>query len=461
MTSGDPENLKSDERKTSNLSTTDKPFIGIRWILVFMLFLTSFNLFFLRNSIGVIVVAMVNTTHEEDTDYSADACPEAINQTEPTNAEVKGPQYYWEPNEQGLIIALYFWGYFISRLFLSRLSEKFGQRETLCLVMLSAGIITLASPWAASVSGYFFAATRFLTGISFGPAGAAFYGLLSAWAPKSEMSTMSSLGFSGGTIGMTLGVFCSGWLSEALGWPSVFYLSGAMQVIVAPFWILLITNHPFDHKWLSNYERELLKDKKDIRTKKNVPYFKILTSPYVLILVYCGFARSWLDQAVNNEGPSFFGYKIGLDLDIASYVTGASSLSSVVFLLVYGKSTDTIVNKKYLSKRNTRRLFHIIGVGMPTIILLGITWTGCNSTAAIIWWILLGATSVATVSSAGVSVLDIAPNHTATVNALLGVGSLGAAIAPSAIAALVGTFKRCFSFNAVLSCHDNNNNKQQ
>lgn len=49
---------------------------------------------------------------------------------------------------------------------------------------------------------------------------------------------------------------------------------------------------------------------------------------------------------------------------------------------------------------------------MPTIILLGITWTGCNSTAAIIWWILLGATSVATVSSAGVSVLDIAPNHT-------------------------------------------------
>ncbi|RXG58775.1 putative small intestine urate exporter [Armadillidium vulgare] len=255
---------------------------------------------------------------------------------------------------------------------------------------------------------------------------------------------------------MTLGVFCSGWLSEALGWPSVFYISGAMQVIVAPFWILLITNHPFDHKWLSNYERELLKDKKDIRTKKNVPYFKILTSPYVLILVYCGFARSWLDQAVNNEGPSFFGYKIGLDLDIASYVTGASSLSSVVFLLVYGKSTDMIVNKEFLSKRNTRRLFHIIGVEMPTIILLGITWTGCNSTAAIIWWILLGATSVATVSSAGVSVLDIAPNHTATVNALLGVGSLGAAIAPSAIAALVGTkngwnksFYVCAAINAV------------
>ncbi|RXG59095.1 putative inorganic phosphate cotransporter [Armadillidium vulgare] len=325
MTSGDPENLKSDERKTSDLTITDKPFIGLRWVLVFMLFLTSFNLFFLRNSIGVIVVAMVNTTHEDDTDYSADACPDAINQTEPTNAEFD--------------------------IILSRLSEKFGQRETLCLVMFSAGIITLASPWAASVSGYFFAATRFLTGISFGPAGAAFYGLLSAWAPKSEMSTMSSLGFSASI--------------------------------------------------------------------KNVPYFKILTSPYVLILVYCGFARSWLDQAVNNEGPSFFGYKIGLDLDIASYVTGAS-------------------------------------VEMPTIILLGITWTGCNSTAAIIWWILLGATSVATVSSAGVSVLDIAPNHTATVNALLGVGSLGAAIAPSAIAALVGTkngwnksFYVCAAINAV------------
>ncbi|RXG59094.1 Sodium-dependent phosphate transport protein 1 [Armadillidium vulgare] len=181
------------------------------------------------------------------------------------------------------------------------------------------------------------------------------------------------------TVGGTLGVFLSGWLSEALGWPSLFYIGG-----------------------------------------KSAPWLKITTSPYVLICIYGTFARSWLDQILNNEGPSFFGYKIGLDVDTSSYIVGVSSISSVVFMLVCGKSSDYITNKKILSRLNTRKLFHIIGSGIPVIILLGLTWTGCNSTAAIIWFVALAGTTVATISSFTLSVIDIAPNHTGTVNALFG-----------------------------------------
>ncbi|KAL7640699.1 UNVERIFIED_CONTAM: hypothetical protein RMT77_008974 [Armadillidium vulgare] len=446
----------NESRKSSVLSLSDKPLIGLRWIIVLMIFLSYVNLFFLRNSIGVIVVAIVNVTSDDETDYTKDACPAAINKSEPANAEVKGPQYYWGQNEQGFILGAYFWGYVISRLFLTRLSEKFGQRETFCLSMVVAGLVALVSPWTASVSGYFFAVTRFITGVCFGPSTGVVSGLLSAWAPKSELSLMASVSFCGATVGGTLGVFLSGWLSEALGWPSLFYIGGVLNLIVAPFWMIVATNNPFDHPWLTNYERELLKDKKHIRTKKSAPWLKITTSPYVLICIYGTFARSWLDQILNNEGPSFFGYKIGLDVDTSSYIVGVSSISSVVFMLVCGKSSDYITNKKILSRLNTRKLFHIIGSGIPVIILLGLTWTGCNSTAAIIWFVALAGTTVATISSFTLSVIDIAPNHTGTVNALLAVGSLGSAIAPSIIAALLSTdngwnksFYLCAGINAI------------
>ncbi|KAB7502980.1 putative transporter, partial [Armadillidium nasatum] len=233
------------------------------------------------------------------------------------------------------------------------------------------------SPLCAEVSPYLLAANRFIVGATYGPNPASLQCLFAAWAPKNELGLMSTVAYSGYAIGGL-----AGYLKTSVG-GSIFYVGGALALLTPPFWIFFVEDHPKDHKKLTAYERNLLKDNINIRTQKNVPWLKIITSPYVLICMFSFFARYWIDMTTSVDGPAFLNYKIGLDLDTASYVTGASSLLCFIGSILFGGMSDFIMSKNYLTKAHTRKLCHIIGTVVPSLLLLGVTFADCNKTPVI------------------------------------------------------------------------------
>lgn len=53
-------------------------------------------------------------------------------------------------------------------------------------------------------------------------------------------------------------------------------------------------------------------------------------------------------------------------------------IASFIVVLLTGSLADVIIGKKYLSRVNTRKLFHTIGTLSPAICLLGISFLDCQ-----------------------------------------------------------------------------------
>lgn len=62
------------------------------------------------------------------------------------------------------------------------------------------------------------------------------------------------------------GALC-GWMAETVGWESVFWLAGGINLLLCPFWIFMVRNSPKEHPWLSAYEEKILESTKHIKVQ--------------------------------------------------------------------------------------------------------------------------------------------------------------------------------------------------
>jgi MFS family permease len=84
------------------------------------------------------------------------------------------------------------------------------------------------------------------------------FSVWSNWAPKLERSFLIGIGSSGSQIGPIIGFALGGYLCNhgfAGGWPSIFYYGGILGVLWSILFVLLITESPEDHKFISEKEK--------------------------------------------------------------------------------------------------------------------------------------------------------------------------------------------------------------
>ncbi|RXG69896.1 putative small intestine urate exporter [Armadillidium vulgare] len=110
---------------------------------------------------------------------------------------------------------------------------------------------------------------------------------------------------------------------------------------------------------------------------------------------------------------------------------------SLVSSLIFGISSDIIIKRNYLSKTNSRKLFHFIGTGIPPFLLLGIIFADCDQTTVIVLWTILGFFLSGTMLSCVLTTIDLAPNHTAAVNGMMALSTLAGSIEPSVTSAFI------------------------
>jgi ACS family glucarate transporter-like MFS transporter len=160
--------------------------------------------------------------------------------------------------ETGFILSAYYWGYIIGQLGGGVASDRLSIRKWASVMFASWCVLTVLTGMCRSVAQ--FAVVRGLFGVSEGSVANPINKLENNWLLPNERGWVYGATVGSGYLGLIIGLPLVGWLISTWGWRVMFYGTGALTIVgVAVFW-LLIYDHPDEHPWVSEEEKELLRE---------------------------------------------------------------------------------------------------------------------------------------------------------------------------------------------------------
>ena len=114
---------------------------------------------------------------------------------------------------------------------LGPVADRIGRKRVLIGCTLGFGLFTLATPLAGSYNELL--AARFFTGLGLGGAVPSFIALASEYTPLRKRATMVGFLWAGFPVGGVLGGLLGNWLIPTLGWQWLFWIGGAMPIVLA------------------------------------------------------------------------------------------------------------------------------------------------------------------------------------------------------------------------------------
>ncbi|XP_048576033.1 vesicular glutamate transporter 2 isoform X2 [Nematostella vectensis] len=326
-------------------------FLPKRYCIAFLTMLAFLLSYGVRAGISIAVVAMVSSRET------------TINGT----ITVKDPEFRWSTKTQGVILGSFFGGYMLTQVPGGVLAQRFGGRVVLGLCMLFSSIFVFLSPVAARTHVALLVAASAAVGSCKGVMTPALYDFWNRRAPYGEKSTYVTFSLSGVYIGLAIIPPVLGQLESWFDWPSIFYSSGAVTILLAFVWFIVVKRSPVDDSRLSD---ELLSscEQEKTATEKNVPtpWKKILTSLPVWSVVIGWGTSGWMLFTFLTELPSYLKFGLGYDIKLTGVLYGVSFLAVAIMLPIMTRLADFMNTKEVLSMTNIRKLF-TCGGSMATL----------------------------------------------------------------------------------------------
>ncbi|XP_045122126.1 sialin-like isoform X2 [Portunus trituberculatus] len=411
--------------------------VPIRYMVVVLGLLGCMLDYLMRFGLSVAIIAMTNSTRPVSQNFTPDhACPAAVNGSDDIYPVGTG-DFAWTVKEQGIILGTFFWGYFFTKTIGGRISELMGARETMAVSIWVSGVLCLLTPTMAAIHPLALATLRFAMGIMQGPAFPSLYCVLARWAPPEKLATMTTIAFSGMSLGSVIAMGSSQWVVDHLGWQWVFWGAGILGLIWTPFWIYFVRNSPCSHPLMSLQEQELLAPNLAIKPKRNVPWSRLLRCWRFYPAILAEFASSWLANQTTNQGPSFLKAQVGFTMGEVSFVLTVGQTCCWVTAFTFGQLSDWLVQGVHLKKVNARRVIHLIAMVMIVLGLGSVVLAGCHKWVVSAMMMITMMGSSATLSSFTLTPMDIAPNYAGTLSGMLGIGNIGGFLAPIIAAEIV------------------------
>lgn len=376
----------------------EKVGFGIRHLQCFLLFWCLSVAYALRVNLSVGIVAMTSK-----------------NDTNPDFEE-----YDWDEKTRSLLLSCFFWGYVITQVPGGYLSHRYGSRPLLFFSILICSLLAILTPLCASVGDWkLVCALRVVQGFCQGVVFPSTHNLLSKWAPVEERGKLGTWCYAGAQFGTVLMLASSGVIaSSSIGWPSIFYISGAVGVIWSIFWFIYGANTPAHYKRISPEEKRFIetsigKSEDDLDDTKNltVPWVKILTSMpfYALLVVHC--AHNWGFWTLLTEMPTYMKNILGFDIKSNAFFSSLPYLAMCLLSFFFTFLSDILTKRQCMSLSFSRKFFNSIGHWIPMISLIALAFVGKDNQhlAIILLTITVGINS-ATYLGFQVNHIDLSPN---------------------------------------------------
>lgn len=396
-------------------------FIKVRFIIVVLATLCPVVCYISRQNLSIAIVAMVKDKNKTEISNQTQANIHNIsngddinkNQTQSTSIsnletcpaptildadgnEISapeiisyGPKYEWEESQKSFIFQAFFWTYVICQIPAARFAEIVGAKWILVTATVGSSVLSLISPWAASIHPYALALVRAYMGVCQTALYPACYVLYTRWLPPAERSQAIPVLGAGAYIGSIITSTATGYFSEqkSLGWEYAFYFPSVVCAIWAILWIFLGTSEPKQHWLISVEEIDYIESKMEVKrtsfqqSKKDISWMKILTSQHIWAMATAFLASNWAFTITLIYIPSYLNYI----LLIPPFKNGV--INSIIYILfcisspIVGVISAFMIQTRPFGLTNLqiRKIFQSIAVFSQAICFILLPFIGCNT----------------------------------------------------------------------------------
>ncbi|XP_006048095.2 sodium-dependent phosphate transport protein 3 isoform X5 [Bubalus bubalis] len=347
-------------------STRKSPeFCSLRYGLALIMHFSNFTMITQRVSLSIAIIAMVNSTQQPGLFNTSTERPLAFtfNHSNRSIKEFNTAEvsvYEWSPETQGIIFSSINYGIILTLIPSGYLAGIFGAKQMLGAGLLISSLLTLFTPLTADFGVILVIVIRTVQGMAQGMAWTGQFTIWAKWAPPLERSKLTSIAGSGAAFGSFIILCVGGLISQALGWPFIFYIFGSIGCVCCLLWFTVIYDDPLHHPCIS------------IREKEHI---------------------------------------------VSSLVQQSGVLSSLPFIaaasctILGGQLADFLLSRNLLRLITVRKLFSSLGLLLPSLCAVALPFVASSYTTTIILLILIPGTSNLCDSGFIINTLDVAPRY--------------------------------------------------
>ncbi|KAJ1524730.1 hypothetical protein ONE63_009613 [Megalurothrips usitatus] len=382
-----------------------------------MLFLGMANAYVMRTNMSVAIVAMVNQTALPREELVVEECPG----THSNNTQVghidptEDGEFIWETATQSFILSAFFYGYVLTQIPFGIMAKKYGAKYFLGVGMLVNSVFGLLVPEAARWGLAPLIVVRFVQGLGEGPIVPCTHAMLAKWIPPSERSRLGAFVYAGAQFGTVISLPLSGLLSRygfAGGWPSIFYVFGAVGTVWSVAFLIWVYEDPESHPRIRDAERKFivgsLGGEKTEQTPP-IPWMSVLKSmPFWAILV-AHMGQNYGYETLLTELPTYMKQVLRFSIKDNGTLSALPYLAMWIFSIVVSVVADWMTWTKGVSMTRTRKLLNSIGMFGPALCLVAASYTGCTASLTVGLLSLGVGLMGGTMSGYRINHLDISP----------------------------------------------------
>ena len=325
-------------------------------------------------------------------------------------------EFDWEPGQQQMLLGSYYWGYTAAQIPAAWAASRLGFRAAFGAAMLAGSLLTLIFPLAARSSVHLAVAARIVLGVCHAVSFPAMTGAWAAWAPPLEKTQLNGIAVSGASIGTLVIFTLAGYIADTLGWPAVFYVTGTSSLVWSLVWLVLVSDSPASHPYISSQEREditrAVGARPDLDRRKLVtPWREILTSVPVWAIVLGHAASNWGNYTLNQQLPTYLSNVLRYSLSFNGLLASLCYLIQWLVCLLGSWATDRVRSMEVMRTINIRKINTMLGLWVTGLASVLAVYAGCQAELAVSLFAVAAGLNTMTVPGCKTGMLDIAPDY--------------------------------------------------
>ncbi|CAJ0944379.1 unnamed protein product, partial [Mesorhabditis belari] len=273
---------------------------------------------------------------------------------------------------------------------------RFGTRKVFFFAGVLSALATLFTPLAARSHIVFFVAMRFLLGISFSACMPTVGAITSTWSPLAQSGLFMSALTAFGQLSAVFSMPVSGHLcASTLGWCSVFYLHGALGLLIFTMWFLLYRDDPEDLSLMSKREIAEIQSGKDYKQEEKkedlsfnaqsgshisgkssekhgkVPYLEIASTPSVWGVWAGALGDLIAVQLIHTFSPFYIKTVLEYSMEKTGWTSALPVLFQFLVKVIAGHSSDRIHG---FSETTKLRVFNSVALGVSAVFMTALAF---------------------------------------------------------------------------------------
>ena len=384
--------------------------IPIRYLVVMALCFVGLTTNINRDNMYTTIVAMVpevgiavNSSSSTSSNLCSHLAPQAnqsheladdVVQVIALKSDSSVGKFNWSPELQGIVIGCFFWMSCFCQIPSGYIADKYGGTISIAVSLFATGLISLISPIVTESSVWFLIGFRVLLGVFQAGITPGMYVMVCHWIPLHERSTALAITNAGSLISGILLPFSTGYLINNYTWKSMFYVPGALSLVILLLCAPFLRNKPDNHPCVSAEELAFIKRKDpaeepaidDDNSRENeklfdkdpVPWIGILTNGPVLATILLKFAEGISSYMMLSEAPTFFANVFYMNVSEISRINMINYIVYVIGMIASAKVSEELIVKGCLSRTNSRKLFSLFSGTLGAVSVALIPFSRCN-----------------------------------------------------------------------------------